>query len=440
MSASDPSVNQARRAWIKRLGLVATPGLLSACAGNVLRPAETRAAPRVIVVGGGFGGAIAAKYLKMFDPQLQVTMIEPNPMFTTSPFSNTVLVGLKSIQDITFDYQQLSQRYGVQHIQDSVVEIDPVHKRLRTASGLPLEFDKLVVSPGVDFRFDTLEGYSKALSEHQMPHAWKAGPQTLLLKRQLEAMPDGGVVAICPPVGPFRCPPAPVERVSLIAHYLKQHKPRSKVLYIDAKRGFPEQEIIKRRWDSLYKGMIETVQGGDGIIDEVIAHADGTSTLVTGFEEHHVQVANLIPPHKAGLIAATSDLTDESGWCPVNQHTFESTRHKDIHIVGDACIAGEMPKSGFSANNQAKMCAAAIVAGLRGEQVPTGSWINTCYSLLSPDEAISISRVYKLSADNKIVGVHNSSGTCPINLQASREKEAVYARGWYDSITSDMFT
>lgn len=421
-----------RREFLKFSGATATLTLAPAFCASAASSA------RVVVIGGGFGGATCAKYLRRAGPDLAITLMESNSAYLTCPFSNLVLGGLKRMDDITHKYTVLRETYGINMIQDTATEIDVDARKVRLAAGKDVEYDRLVVAPGIDFRWGAIDGYDMAASEH-MPHAWKAGAQTQLLRTQLEAIPDGGTVIIAPPGNPFRCPPGPYERASMIAHYLKSHKPKSKILILDAKDKFSKQGLFMQGWESLYGTMIEWVSGSKGGLVERVDAKARTVFTDGGFTEHRGDVVNFIPPQQAGGIARQADLVDESGWCPVNQLTFESTRHPGIHVIGDASIAGAMPKSGFSANSQAKICAAAVAAALRGDALPDPSYVNTCYSLVGPKYGISVSAVYRLK-EGKITKVEGAGGVSPGDADATfRSKEATYAQGWYDSITSDAF-
>jgi NADPH-dependent 2,4-dienoyl-CoA reductase/sulfur reductase-like enzyme len=389
-----------------------------------------------VVVGGGFGGATCAKYVRRADSTIEVTLVEPRRQFITCPFSNAVIVGLRDMASVTFGYDVLRQRYGVRVVHASVTAIDPTARRVRLDDGGELGYDRLVLSPGIELRWGEIEGYDAAASE-VFPHAWEAGAQTLLLGRQLEAMPDGGLVVIAAPAEPYRCPPGPYERASLIAHYLKTHKPRSKLLILDAKNAFSKQELFRSAWERLYPGLIEWIpQSQGGRVVRIDAHA---RTVSTDFDDYQPAVANIIPPQRAAVVARTAGLDDGTGWCPVRPSSFESTVQAGIHIIGDAAIANPMPKSAFSANNQAKTCAAAIVAVLRGGAVPAPALMNTCYSLVAPDYGIWIAAVYRV-VDDKIVIVDGSSGVSPLDAPAEiRAQEAEYAKSWYGNITADTF-
>jgi len=420
-----------RRKFIKLLGAtglgLSASGLMSSCSKG--------ASAKIVIVGGGFGGATCAKYLHRFDSSLEITLIEPSKKFITCPFSNMVINGMQAMDSISHDYAAQADR-GVNVVHARVQAIDPVSKLVAVDNGMALEYDRLVLSPGIDFKWEDVEGMKVADAEI-IPHAWQGGAQTTLLRNQLTAMSDGGVVIVAPPENPFRCPPGPYERISLIAHYLKQHKPKSKILVLDAKDKFSKQALFTQGWEKLYPDMIEWVSGSKGgRIDEVDVK---TRTLYTeSGDTHKGDVVNFIPPQKAGAIAVDSGLANNDGWCYVNQRTFESKVYKGIHIIGDASIAGKMPKSGFAANSQGKVCAAAIVSSLRGVEMPEPSYVNTCYSLLSPDYGISVAAVYRYSKDKGIY--KTGGGVSPIDADAAyRLQEARYARGWYDSITMDAF-
>lgn len=390
---------------------------------------------RLVVVGGGFGGATCARYLAMLNPGASVTLVDRNKNFVTCPFSNTVIGGLHDMKFITHPLKNLG-KHNIKVVIDEVTGVDAAAGRITLKKGKAIAYDKLVVSPGIDLKWGAIEGYTHSASK-KMPHAWQAGPQTSLLRKQLEAMKNGGTVIIAPPGNPFRCPPGPYERASLIAHYLKQHKPKSKVLILDAKDKFSKQPLFQDAWDELYGQMIEWVPGSQG--GKVTRVDSKAMKVVTGDETHKGAVINIIPPQHAGIIARRAGLVDDKGWCPVNQRNFESTLHKNIHVIGDACIAGKMPKSGYAASSQAKVCAAQITAELQGVGEVEPSWVNTCYSLVSPDYGISVAAVYRHSADG-IVGVKGAGGVSPRQANSSeRRMEAVFAEGWYKAIVRDIW-
>lgn len=424
---------------ITRRDLIRTLGTAGTAAGVLGWPwlaGAGQAHGRVVIVGGGFGGASCAKYLRRFAPDVDITLVERDSEFVTCPFSNAVMAGLYDLDYITHDFSALRERHRVNVIHDSATAVDPVGKTVALAGGEALKYDRLVVSPGIDMKWGAIAGYDEATSA-RLPHAWKAGPQTMLLRRQLEAMPDGGVVVIAAPRNPFRCPPGPYERASLIAHYLKQAKPRSKVLIYDAKGAFSKQPLFEQGWQALYPGMIEWIGETDGgAIERVDA---GTMTVHPTFgDPQKADVINVIPPQQAGAIARNAGLAPE-GWCPVDQRTFESTIHKDVFVIGDASIANPMPKSGFAASSQGKICAAAIAADLSGQEMPEPSYVNTCYSLVGPEYGISVAAVYRFG-ENGIYAVEGAGGVSPKDADDTfRREEARYSVGWYQSITSDIW-
>jgi len=416
--------------------------LAAALAAPVTARAQTGAgaSARLVIVGGGFGGASAASFARRAHPWLDVTLIEPKKRFVTCPYGNLVIGGMRQIGDITHGYEGLAAR-GVRVIHDWVVGIDPTGRSLRLQGGQTLGYDRLILSPGIALRWGAIEGYDEAAAQ-TMPHAWVPGDgaQTLLLRRQLEAMPDGGVVGLALPANPFRCPPGPYERISMIAAYLKRHKPRSKILAFDAKEAFSKQGLFQDGWAALYPGMIEWVPSNrDGRIVRVDPRE---MVLESEFgERHKVAVANVVPPQSAARIAIDSGLTDASGWAPVNPLTFESRLAPGIHVVGDANIPGPMPKSGYVANSTARQAVAAAAASLRGQAPPTAIYYNTCYSHVGEDYGISIVGIFRPNAEGTaIVEVPGSGGVSPRgDLPEQRRLEAAYADGWYESITRDMF-
>jgi len=428
--------NQSRRDFLK---LAAAGTLVGADA--VFADSKDAKGAHVVVIGGGFGGATAAKYIKKFAPDIKVTLIEGNKEYVTCPGSNWVIGGLREISDITFNYDTLKSAYGVEVINDWVTEIDPEGKKVSLKGGSSVTYDRLVVSPGIAFR-DDIEGYDDAAMQ-VMPHAWKAGPQTTLLRDKVRAMDDGGTVIIAPPANPFRCPPGPPERVSMIANYLKQNKPKSKILILDAKNGFSKQGLFEAAWKKYYGygegGMIEIIRGPQvGAVTAV--DAKNMSVVAGEFEDtHKADVINVIPAQVAGDIAQKAGLTDDSGWCPVDYQTAESTLHKGIHVIGDAAIQSPLPKSGFAANSEAKVCAANVVALLQGQEPVDPSWVNTCYSLVTPQHGISVAMVYGMK-EGKAAGVEGAGGLSDPENAAAGPLEALYAQAWYTSITKDMFT
>jgi sulfide dehydrogenase [flavocytochrome c] flavoprotein subunit len=387
------------------------------------------------VIGGGFGGASCARLIKNEDRDIAVTLVEVNSTYIACPFSNSVIAGLRELKQQQFGYDGV-RAAGIDVIHRKVTAVDTRQRTVRLEDGRQLHYDRLVLAPGVDLRFDAIAGYTEAAAEI-MPHAWKAGEQTLLLRRQLQAMRDGGVVVMSAPANPFRCPPGPYERASLIAYYLKTYKPRSKLILLDAKDAFSKQKLFEEAWQALYPGMIEWVSLSFG--GQVTRVDPQTRTLVTEFGSHRADVANVIPPQRAAAIATLAGVADQTGWCPVDPVTFESTLQPHVHVLGDAIIAGGMPKSAFSANSQARVCAAAVVDLLR-ERAPTSpKLINTCYSLVAPEYGISIAGVYQ-PANGLLTDVPGAGGVSPLNAPKSvRAQEAVFAEAWFNTITRGVF-
>jgi NADPH-dependent 2,4-dienoyl-CoA reductase/sulfur reductase-like enzyme len=424
------------RTALSRREALAMLGGAGAAAFSLSTPAiAQQSAGRVVVIGGGFGGATAARYLKRGNPKLTVTLVEPLRRFYTCPFTNLHFGGLRTFEQQGHGFDDL-RRIGVQVVHERANDVDAKGKSVTLAGGKKLAYDKLVLSPGIDIRWGAIEGYDQAAAE-LAPHAWQAGPQTVLLKKQLEAMEDGGLFILTAPDNPFRCPPGPYERASMIAHYLKTKKPKSKLLILDAKESFSKQGLFQDGWKKFYADIIEWVPvSKDGKVTKVNAKTREVETELGN--KHKAAVLNVVPPQKAGLIADRAGVTSASGWVPVKPQTFESAQVADIYVVGDATIAAPMPKSGFCANSQGKLVAAAIVAALAGREPPRASWANTCYSLIAPDYGISVAGVYEV-ADNKIVEV-KGGGVSP--RQASddfRKLEAEYGVGWYNAITLDTW-
>jgi sulfide dehydrogenase [flavocytochrome c] flavoprotein chain len=396
---------------------------------------SAQVAPRVVVIGGGFGGGSAARELKRLLPRAEIVLVINERTFTACPFSNLVVAGMRDIAAQQFGYDGI-EKAGVRVAYSAAKAVDARARTVTLDDGTRLDFDRLIVSPGIDIRWDGLEGYDQAAAE-RMPHAWKAGAQTLLLRRQLEAMEDGGLVVMAVPANPFRCPPGPYERASLIAHYLKTRKPKSKLLVLDAKDAFSKQRLFQTAWKSLYPDHLEWVSLSTG--GKVLSVDPKTLTLVTEFGRHKAAVANVIPPQKAAAIATSAGVADATGWCSIDPATFESRNVPNVHVLGDAAIAGAMPKSAFSANAQAKVCAAAVASLLSGAPIPQPKLINTCYSLVAPDYGISVAGVYH-PAGGVLAEVKGAGGTS--RLEASpdvRAAEALYAEDWFKTITSEVF-
>jgi sulfide dehydrogenase [flavocytochrome c] flavoprotein subunit len=429
----------ARRARARTLSASLQPWprrtLLQSAAALLAAPCIARAqtAPRVVVIGGGFGGATAARFLRRANPDIAVVLVEPHATFTACPFSNEVIAGERDIAAQLFDYHAVAAD-GVRVVQAAATAIDPARRHVTFGDNL-LPYDRVILSPGIDIAWNALPGYDEAAAE-QMPHAWQAGEQTLLLRRQLEAMADGGVVVISAPANPYRCPPGPYERASLIAYYLKTNKPRSKLILLDSKDIFSKQRLFQAAWKELYPNL-EWISLSDG--GKVTRVDPATNTFETDFGSHRADVANVIPPQRAGAIAAAAGVADRTGWCPIDPVTFESRLQPGIHVIGDAAIAGAMPKSAFAANAQAKVCAAAVAQLLAGEAPAQPRLINTCYSLVAPGAAISVAGVYR-PLDGQLTDIEGAGGTSPPNAPAEqRAKEAEYADAWFETITRETF-
>jgi sulfide dehydrogenase [flavocytochrome c] flavoprotein subunit len=398
-------------------------------------PSFAQSGARVIVVGGGFGGASCSRALRKIDPKLQVTLVESNRTFTACPLSNEVIAGFRDIKAQQFGYEKIAAD-GVTVVAQTATKIDPQARTVGLADGKSLPYDRLVLAPGIDLRFDALPGYDEAAAE-KMPHAWKAGEQTLLLRRQLEAMQDGGTVVLAVPATPYRCPPAPYERASLIAHYLKAKKPRSKILILDAKDVFSQQRLFERAWKEFYPGIIERIplsQGG-----RVVSVEAATNTLITDFGNHDAQVANVIPPQKAGNIASLAGAADKTGWCPIDAATFASKLVPNIHVIGDAVIGGNAPKSASAAASEGKACAAVVASLIAGKPPERPTIEGTCYNIVRPDYAFSQTGNYQ-PRDDIFMEVMGSGFTSPVNAPSeTRQREADQAQSWYTSITVETF-
>ncbi|HEX6734831.1 MAG TPA: FCSD flavin-binding domain-containing protein [Azonexus sp.] len=419
-------------AWTRRDALkVLGAASLSSLAGvsqAAFDPLKTNG-KRVVVLGGGFGGTIAAKTLRIADPSLEVILIDRRTQHVMCPGSNLVIGGSRSIEAGTFGYAELVNKYGVRYIQEEVSAIDGEKKMIVGSTG-SLAYDRLILSPGIDFRFDEIAGYDPASTPQVMPHAWIAGEQTLLLRKQLEGMPDGGTVIVSIPLAPFRCPPGPYERICQMAWYFKQAKPKSKIIVLDANPDLASKAgLFRKGWAKHSAGMIDYRAS-----HKVVKVSPQTMTVHTEVEDLRADVINLIPPQKAARIAEQAGLVgDDKRWCPVDPVTFESKKVPGIHVIGDACIAGPMPKSGFSANSQAKICALNLVATLKGDKRIDPSAANICYSFITDREAVSIAAVYRVT-DGAIAAVPGAGGLSP-DLS---ELEGRYARAWLANIRAEM--
>jgi sulfide dehydrogenase [flavocytochrome c] flavoprotein subunit len=417
-----------RRAFLKST-MAASAAIFSA-------PALAQGAgPRVVVVGGGFAGTTCARALKKTNPRVTVTLVAAEPTFTACPRSNSVIAGLHDLAEQRFGYDNV-KRDGIDVALAAVTAIDPQVRSVTLAAGGTLAYDRLVLAPGIDFRWDAIQGYDQKAAE-QIPHAYGGAEQIALLRRQLEGMEDGGTVVIAAPVNPARCPPAPYERASLIAHYLKQKKPRSKVIVLDAKDSFTMQKLFENAWKEFYPDLIEWVPLSSG---GVLSSVDVASrTLMTDFDKYEAAVANVIPPQKAGRLAQIAGVADRTGWCPVDPLTFESKLQPGVHVIGDAAIAGAMPRSASAANSQAKICAAAIVKLFAGETPAPALLTSACYSLIAPDYAISQTGSYR-PIDNQFNEADGGIVVSPLDApRALRQQEAAAAETWFKTITGEVW-
>ena len=414
-----------RRTFLLSSGAVAGVSTIGGCASIGSN------GPRVVVVGGGYGGATAAKYIKMWAPNFDVTIVERNAEFISCPISNLVLGGSKSMTDITVSYETLARKYGIRFVRGEAIAVDAEKKLVRLVSGDSLAFDRVILSPGVDFMFEDIPGINNAAAQEKILHAWKAGPQTVALRKQLEAMKDGGVVAISIPTAPYRCPPGPYERACQIASYLKQSKPKSKVVILDANPDVTSKPgLFKKAWADLYPGIIE-YRGNSKVVDVDLK----TMSAKMEVDDFKADVLNILPPMKAGAIAAPF-ITANKRWCEVNWLTYEAKNVPGVHLLGDALqIAPAMPKSGHMANAHGKACAAAVVALLSNE-VPNASptLTNTCYSFVSADKVIHVASIHKYDEKDKTMKAVPGSGGVSA---ASSELEGQYAMTWARNIWAD---
>jgi sulfide dehydrogenase [flavocytochrome c] flavoprotein subunit len=417
-----------RRIFLQLTAGTAGAGIL--CTAGAARP-RVRIKAKVVVVGGGFAGAGCAILMRRLDPAIEVTVVDPDDRYVTCPMSNSVLAGFRGIESISVSRLGL-RRAGVNYVRDWVTSIDAQRRRARLAGGAELAYDRLVMAPGIRFLWGSPDGYSRDTSL-AMPHAWQAGAQTQILAAQLRRMRDGGVVAISVPTGPMRCPPGPFERASLIAAFLQQAKPRSKVLIFDSNNHFPRQDIFSDAWQSLYPGMIEWIPVVDGGAVVRVA-AEGKKILYTSHGAHPVDVANIIPPQAPGIAAVQAGLASDHGWCPINPLTFESLLIAGVHVIGDACIADPMPKAASAANSQARQCALAIAAALDGREPAAPLFESVCYSMLAHRRALSIHGRFQL-VDGAIRAVEGPQGPG----FAGSEQEARNAEHWYKGLVAESF-
>jgi NADPH-dependent 2,4-dienoyl-CoA reductase/sulfur reductase-like enzyme len=412
--------------------------LLAGAAGTVLAGcagARRRRDARILVIGGGFAGATAARYLARWAPRAELTVVVPPGRYWTCPFSNTAIAGLRDVDALEIDYSTLAATPGLQVVRARVSELDPVTRRATLSSGETLTADRIILAPGIDLHGSAIEGYD-ASAATRFPHAWEAGPATADLRRRLEAVPDGGLVVLTVPENPYRCPPGPYERASLMAWWLAAHRPRARLVVLDAKDTFTKDSLFRAAWRERYPNL-EWIGRSDGgtvrAVDAVLG------TVHTDFDDWTADLACVVPPQRAGSIARAAGLDGGRGWCPVGGETFESAIHPGIHVIGDAAIANPMPKSAFAANSQGKACAAALATLLEGRLPEAPVLMNTCYSLVAPNAAIAVAGSYTtvhghLTSLAGTAGVSSTGGA-----EEVRTLEAAHAHGWYASIVADAF-
>ncbi len=429
-----------RRDLIKLFGasVVAASGIFGAS-----EKAFAKNAPNVVVLGGGVGGSSFAKYLRFANPDVKITLIEKHPEYITCFRSNDVIVGMHTLDELTFNHQVLQSKYKVNVLIDEVTGADFSKKTVKTAKGETLAYDKLVVSPGIDFKFADTEGFDAEVAAGKFPHAYKAGAKTLELRKQLINLPKGGTAIIAPPENPYRCPPGPYERASLFADYLKVHNPTAKLLVLDPKDRFTKDGPFKKAWERLYgfktdNAMIEWVSGSEG--GKVNRLDTKNMTVETDSGNHKADLINLIPNQRAGKLAQNLGLTNNSGWCPVDRNSMESLLHKEVYVLGDSTIADAMPKSGYSANSQAKVCAQAVSDTLQGNQLGKAVYANVCFSLAGENYGVSISAIYEVR-DGLIQPKGGSAGVSPITDKAGLPiLEATYQKNWQRNFVKDVFS
>ncbi|MEE9331027.1 MAG: NAD(P)/FAD-dependent oxidoreductase [Methylophilaceae bacterium] len=419
-----------RRTFIKTMGLSTASLFIS---DNALARGKKPPLGHVVIIGGGYAGTTAAKYIRMWSANnIAVTVIEQSSQFISCPLSNLVLGGSKSINDLTFGYDAVQKNYDINWVQDTVIEINADAKKVMMKRG-DISYDRLIVAPGVDFIYDALPNLQSAEAQKQVPHAWKAGWQTVNLRRQLETMTDGGLFVLSVPKVPYRCPPGPYERVCQVASYFKAHKPKSKIIVLDANPGIVSKKgLFTKVWNNTYKGIIDYKP------NNVITNIDlASKTVTTDFEKVKADVLNIIPPQRAGKPAQMADLLEpDYPWCEVDFLSYESKRVPSVHVIGDSVAAG-LPKSAHMATSQARVCASAIVELMYGripDQNPV--FANTCYSFVDNKRAIHVANVYRYDEGKKIMVAEKGGG---LSLKPS-EQEGRYAEAWATNIWSDVLT
>ena len=407
----------------------------AAAASSLPLPAFAQGKPKVVVIGGGPGGATLAKYVAK-DGGVEVTLVEPARKFTTCFHSNLYLGGFRTWETITHSYDKLAAKYGIKLVHQNAVGIDRDKRSVRLANGTLLAYDRLALAPGIDLKYDSVPGYSEAVSR-KLPHAWKAGPQTQLLRRQLNALKDGDTIVMIAPPNPYRCPPGPYERVSMMAHVLKAkgHK-KSRIVILDPKENFSKQALFVEGWQKHYPGMIEwqdpKMHGGVKNVDAK------TMSVKTDLADYKAALINVIPAQMAGRIARDAGLANQSGFCPINPENMRAVSDANVYIVGDACIPGDMPKSGFSANSQAKVAAMMIRGELANGRTFPARYTNTCWSLIETDDTVKVGGRYE-AKDGKIAAVETFISKPGESAQLRKETQEENM-GWYAGITADIFS
>lgn len=423
----------------RRSFLAGTAAATATLAAPMVR---AQAAEKIVVLGGGIGGATAAKYIRILNPQADVTVIEKDRTYYTCPRSNDVLTGVMDIDTITFTLDTLVDRYGIKTVYNEVIGADFDARIVRLKDGSSVPYDRLVVSPGVDLMFEEIWGLTPEATETTMLHGWKAGEQTLKLREQFLNLRQGGTVIIAAPPNPYRCPPGPYERASMMAEHLQHHNPTAKIIILDPKNEFTKGTLFRKGWERLYgfgtdKALIEWVPEEQGGYPTAVN--PDTLEVQTAAGVFKGDMVNVIPPMQAGKLAKILGLTNREGWCPVNQTTFASDLAPNVHVIGDACVAGAMPKSGYAANSQAKTLAAVIKAQANGAPTPVPTYANACYSLVSENYGISIASIYEVNEDGVIHAV--SGGISPIDELPNRPVlEAVYQKNWHRTFAADVFS
>jgi sulfide dehydrogenase [flavocytochrome c] flavoprotein subunit len=448
-----PQHKASRREWLSQ-----ALGLLSVAAAPSLAFAQNAA--HIVIVGGGVGGATAAKYLKLFNPALQVTVIEKNPVYVKPFGSSEVLNQHVGMVDLNVGYDTLKSKYGIRFVFDTVTSFDPVARTVNTAGKQKIGYDRLIVSPGIQLMYEAYAGYSEAVARTAVPSGWIPGEQTALLARQLQGMRPGGTFVLAAPPNPYRCPPGPYERAALMTEWFSKHNPTAKVIIVDPKDSFVTDETMMLGWNRLYnfnlpadyvqkmQSQVEVKQHSGTSMLSWVRGKDGGRTLKIDAKQMRIEteaeviqadVINVIPPMKAGQVAMTLGLADGSGFCPVERRTFASTLQPHVYVIGDASIADAMPKSGFSANTQAKVVARAIVEELAGRPAPEPLWENTCYALAGKDYGLFVADVFKI-VDGKIARINGQGRYLPLNATPAQIKlGARYQQAWLRTFTSDCF-